>query len=157
LSTGESSNFYRHPSFPILLNQLLISTRSLPLPVLILSGTEFRLPSYDDYRTVRIHQSYQIYPKEFHYSWPATWEDTTVSGLYKIEFEDFAGRKYQQIIGVNSGDESESNIKPQIWNEQVEAVKQKSQMVNDFIDLKPWLIGVIILLLFVETVFAWRH
>jgi Ca-activated chloride channel family protein len=173
----KAGNFSKHPAFPLLINNLVESVRRAPLAVTIRTGQLLILPPAGEYRSVRIippEASYSSGNSEasiagkseaFSGTWPAVWAQTLEPGGYRLELEDMAGRQLVQVVGVNAGDETESDLSPRTWvSAQASRAAAGSAVhpggistgVQEPLNLAPWLAGLAGLLLLLEAGLAWR-
>src|SRR5690606_36939132 len=97
--------------------------------------------------------------------WPAAWEGTSEPGLYLFRFLDAQGEATEHVLGVNAGDEVESDLRPREWTSRpasgstsVRAGGAPDDAGDDRrrLDLMPWLLAAAILVLIGEAYLAWR-
>jgi hypothetical protein len=82
---------------------------------------------------------------------------TKKPGIYKIETTDFSGNAEIYSFGVNAGSMIESDIDPGEWvnNIDVSSDDERQQSTRN-VNLAPWLLGFVMILLVLEAFRAWR-
>lgn len=157
LSDLNSGNLTRHPSFPILIANLVDKATQNPLPLAQPTGVPLPLLDTSNFPFLRIIPPTGE-PIEFNATRPKTWEKTLDPGIYQIEAVDINGQEYLFSIGVNAGSEAESDLRLQDWvkDGQQEIHKSSIEQALNEIDLTPWILGLTILLLILEAKLAWR-
>lgn len=158
LKTG---NFSKHPAFPLFINNLVESVRGARLTATLHSGDPLPLPSAGEYRSVRIippaSEGAQSQPQVYSGTWPDTWTQTLQPGSYRVELEDAAGRQLVQVVGVNAGDATESDLVPRSWANSLKSGTASGEAaLEEPLNLTPWLAGLVGLFLLLEAALAWR-
>jgi Ca-activated chloride channel homolog len=152
LSTG---NFTNHPAFPVFISNLVQSTREFQISSLS-TGDPLLLPSPDTYRSVSLSMpdGQEIVMNK---DWPRTWKDTSAPGIYHFSAVDTDGKVFTYDVGINASDWQESDIGRQVWEPPTgQAGESTAEDARQSIDLVPWILGVALLLLFIEAILAWR-
>jgi hypothetical protein len=161
LANLKTGNLTKHPAFPIFLANLVQKIRQTQLPESTYTGEAIPLPSPAEYHTIRLSAP-QATPVSFNTTWPAVWDQTLAPGLYSFELERLDGKLRKETVAVNAGSARESDIRPQSWTGGVSTLSTVGktgagpQAEAQQVDLLPWLLGLAILLLFVEASLAWR-
>lgn len=156
LHDSSRGNFTQHPAFPILINNLIMSTNAAPVSGNLLSGEPLWLPSNTTFRslTISMPDGQDIRLSD---NWPAFWTDTQTPGIYTIVAEDLDGQLQTYYIGVNAADPQESNIARHDWGSLPEHTQAtKAEATDQTYDLMPWVLGLALLLIFFEAILAWR-
>lgn len=149
-------NFTRHPSFPILLGNMVRSLQYASFPGSIASGESLYLPlSADDLALTVLPPKGNLL--EYRTSLPSRWTQTLTPGIYRFEFRNRAGKVTSHLVGVNAGDPFESNLAPQQWM-QAQTAQQSSRAldVSQVVELRPWILALLFIILFWEAALAWR-
>ncbi|MEJ2511133.1 MAG: BatA and WFA domain-containing protein [Anaerolineales bacterium] len=154
LAPLSSGNFTKHPAFPLFLSSLIKYSEGFsPLPEYQLGDVLDLNDVFETYAisilTPRVEESQEVLTREISL-------DTT--GLYSLEMTNQNGEKIQMQFGVNAGGFQESNILPGEWRlqyaEAEQTMPQGFQVVE--VNLSPWLLLVVAILLLVEAWRAWR-
>jgi hypothetical protein len=152
-------NLSRHPSFPILIGNLVLGLRRASIPTQVEPGSPIPLPSPEEYLSLDV-QTPAGEAETFRLDWPEAWETTLEPGLYRFELESRNGSTTAYISGVNAGDPGESDLRPREWigaAQSSAALPLAGQQVNPpELDLRPWLLGAAFLFLLLEAFLAWR-
>jgi hypothetical protein len=149
-----SGNFTKHPAFPLFLAGVVDYSRNFTLQPDYLIGdrmsfaVEQRLQEITlqtpSGREIDENKSEELFFKEL--------------GLHTLEITDLNGQKSIHKFGVNAGEIGESNISPKEWRSLFaagdEAVDIGLQYIE--IDLSPWLLIVVVVMLVLEAWRAWR-
>lgn len=156
LADLKEGNFTQHPSFPVFIAGLVSAIGKIPLPTHLALDDELIIPNSIDYPIVRI-----VSPEgdsvEFQEDRPGVWQEALEPGVYTFELFDFSGVQYNFATGVNAGGKEESDIRPQKWAADQASLSDEGQtIVNQEINLMPWLLSLAIVLLFLEARLAWR-
>ncbi len=156
LADFSSGNFHEHPSFIVLLGNLLFTSEQFGSEQQQRVGEPIHLPRPKQlYNAVTIILPDQT-RETFRSKWDTTWNNTTVPGFYTVQLQSNTGKEMSYVIGVNAGDFQESDIKPQVVVESTALdlgkIKQEQQ-----IDLTPWLLGAALILVMIEATLAWRR
>jgi Ca-activated chloride channel homolog len=151
----QSGNLTRHPAFPVLMANLVQLATGTNLPTHLRAGQPLPIPGVDDYPQVRLRGP------DVDLTWaserPATWTETQEPGLLHFELVDLDGGIERYVVGVNSGDPHESDLRPRDWVQQRQLpVVTAPVMVERAINLTPWLLTLVILFMFLEARLAWR-
>ena len=150
-----SGNFTKHPAFPLLINNIVESVRRAPLPTTLLTGQVINLPPAGEYHA--IHLGLPGAAQTVDVTGTELWTQTLQPGAYSLALEDLAGRQITQVVGVNAGDEIESDLAPRDWALSTSTAPAIDNVAAaQPVDLLPWLLGLAGLCLFVEAVLAWR-
>lgn len=156
LANLESGNLTRHPAFPVLVANLVNSVASRALPDQIATGSALPLPDAVAYPHVRLLPP-DGEPVTLLDERPQIWTATTSPGLYGMELVAANGEELHVNVGVNAGNLEESAIGRGDWPvDQSVAVDAELQAARRILDLFPWLLAVVALLLLLEAVIAWR-
>lgn len=148
----EVGNLTMHPVFPLLISNVVESAREI-LPEqqynvgedLIFSidlqeyGVSLKDPALNE---IRIDSSGDVRLRQF--------------GQYAYMVEESNSKSEEVSFGVNAGDWNESNISPREWA--VDLAEEEFEVVDNeiILDLTPWLLGLVVVLLLVEAWRAWR-
>jgi Ca-activated chloride channel homolog len=156
LADLDSGNLTRHPVFPILIDNLIQSVIQNPLPSALDTGLPLSLLSPVEYPFMKLTlpdgNSF-----EFGRERPTFFQQTQVHGVYRIEGLDAEGRTNNFFIGLNSGNQTESDIRQRAWATNLVRLDQdRETRVSQEVNLMPWLLGLAILLLFMEAWLSWR-
>lgn len=153
-------NFTRHPAFPILIANLVETSRQAPLPPSLKTGDAAPLPAAGSYQSVRITPpggTEVVLEQE----WPEAWQQTLDPGLYRFRLIQVDGEAVDFASGVNAGDPQESDLRVRPWTTAVGnqggASGTGTEGDEQPLDLRPWLLGAAILMLLVEATLAWRR
>lgn len=159
LADMEKGNFTKDPSFIILLANIIASTNQTFLPNQIQLDHPIPLPKPSEYQLLRISPP-NLETLEFRQNWPSLWGETYTPGDYVIELQDTNGITSTHVVGVNAYDEDESDLRPRDWHQNVRNTTSDmgSQMalVEQPIDLTPYLLIAGIFFLMMESLIAWR-
>jgi len=155
LADLNSGNLTRHPAFPLLINNIIESVRRAPLPTTLLTGQTLSLPPAGEYHA--IHMTLPGSTQSVDITGTDLWTQTLQPGAYQLALEDLAGRQITQIVGVNAGDEIESDLAPRDWVLSTSTAPSVDTVAAaQPFDLLPWLLGLAGLCLFLEAILAWR-
>jgi hypothetical protein len=153
-----SGNLTRHPTFPVLLANLVQSVGKVTLPTSLPAGEALPLPPPEGYPRLRIlpptGEAVTLAANR-----PAVWPDTLEPGIYRLDLTDLDGRVHSVAVGVNAGDAIESAIGPQAWTAgPADGTLTASAPVETVrtVNLMPWLVGLAVLFLILEARLAWR-
>lgn len=151
-----SSNLTRHPAFPIFLANLVQLVAGTDLPTAIRAGDPLLLPSRQTYPLIQLHPP-EGEVIELAAERPDVWTETRQPGVYYLDLIDRDGDRQRYAVGVNAGSLEESDISPGQWAQQSQLADQVSETQDARqVDLMPWLLFLVILLLILEARLAWR-
>lgn len=156
----DSGNFTKDPAFIILLANVVSGSRETLFAEELPLGHAIILPSTGDYQVIRISPPIAD-NVEYRQSWPALWESTSDPGAYLLELEDMSGKPSVFAVGINAADKDESQLHPQDWVSEVDdySMADASSKTTDttrLINLMPYLLGLVIFLMLMEAILAWR-
>ena len=148
-----SGNFTKHPAFPIFLASAVEYARSYSPKAGYLLGETLDFGDMLDSYLVTIQSPSS--DAGFHLNTtPFALQDI---GLYTLRLTDSYGVKEVQF-GVNAGEFYESNISPRDWSSFIasnnELISTEMQMIE--VDLSPWLLLSVVILMVLEAWRAWR-
>jgi hypothetical protein len=139
----------------LLINNIIESVRRAPLPTTLLTGQTLSLPPAGEYHA--IHMTLPGSTQSVDITGTDLWTQTLQPGAYQLALEDLAGRQITQIVGVNAGDEIESDLAPRDWVLSTSTAPSVDTVAAaQPFDLLPWLLGLAGLCLFLEAILAWR-
>jgi hypothetical protein len=148
-------NLTRHPAFPILVVNVVRGVSRFTLPESVPSGTVVTLPAPEEYHQLTIKTPQD--DEEIKLNGQAVFSGTLVPGFYLLEHEDLDGNLDYYAFGVNAGSKEESNSSPRDWSAALPAPgEQPIVSAAEGMDLTPWLLGAVALLMVVEARQAWR-
>ena len=149
----QSGNFVKHPSFPILIENVIKAAERKIIPSSMLVGDTFKV-SFDEYNSVQL-----LAPDS---------EEILISfeeeiklkdlGIYQIQYQDKNGQLENNYLGVNAISKNESDISPREWRSKFlnnPGIEDESGQ-SEKIELGPWLVAIAIILFVVEAWFAWK-
>lgn len=149
-------NLVRHPAFPIMLGNQVQQTLQSPFPGLQATGKPVQLPAAGQYVSLNIIPPSGP-PVILNESWADNWEFTTEPGIYRFELTERSGKRVIHSIGINAGDMTESRLAPQDWSEKYQGTQiASSDDYDEQLDLTPWLLALVLLLLLLEAWLSWR-
>ncbi|GAB4581302.1 MAG: hypothetical protein Fur0022_40490 [Anaerolineales bacterium] len=148
LTTG---NLTQHPAFIILLNNLLTYYRTLAIPDQLPLGAPLYFPTGTGAELLTPNG--ETIPLAS--PCPCTFPDTQTPGLYRLTLIDPGGSAQTSWIGVNAGTLPESNIAPNQWSVTHELLSVPSTL-EEPIQLAPYLLALVIVLLFLEAYLSWK-
>jgi hypothetical protein len=155
-------NFTRHPAFPILMANLVQQVDKQPLPASVKTGQALALPPAGQFQSLRVSAPEES-PAVFQDNWPTSWEKTLSPGLYRFTFTSQAGGNTEYLSGVNAGDETESDLRPRAWvNDLPDSISDSGtqnfpeDQNQGWIDLLPWLLASALIVILLEATLAWR-
>ena len=153
LSQLSSGNFTKHPSFPILMASIVNYSREYSPDSTYLLGESILFDNgFGSNQTELIPPSNETLT-------PADGQVTLLDeiGFYSLSLTDSYGDRLYQF-GVNAGDFIESNIFPREWRflYSIENDGDSSDLQTIDVDLSPWLLLVVAILLVLEAIRAWR-
>ena len=143
--------------FPILVSNAVLYSRGIEFPSQISIGSKVQLPSVDEYPIVYITDP--LGERKAAPRIQGTMYDATMQpGIYEIEITDFSGNVEIYSLGVNAGSMIESDIDPGEWvnNIDVSPADDERQQITRNVNLAPWLLGFVMILLVLEAFRAWR-
>jgi hypothetical protein len=154
-------NFAQHPAFPMLIANLVDYSRNSALPQTIKTGEPLALPP------LKAYQALQLLPPDkpvvqWDDQWPAEWDLTQDPGFYRFKMLKFDGDVEEFSTGANAGDLLESDLRTPDWVVSVQSTAPggfipPNEQEKAQIDLRPWLLGIALLLLVLEASLAWRR
>lgn len=154
-------NFAKRPAFPMLIANLVDFSRNSTLPQTIKTGEPLLLPPSGTYQALQL-----IPPDGVVAQWdeqlPAEWNLTQDPGFYRVHILEFDGEVKEFSTGANSGDVLESDLRTPEWVKSLRSTAPggftpPGEQENTQIDLRPWMLGVALLLLALEANLAWRR
>ena len=149
-------NFSQHPSFPVFVAGLISAVGKTPLPTQLTTEDELIIPDFNEYPIVHITTPDGDLVK-LEEDRPQVWQEVLDSGIYSFELFDLSGVHHSFAAGVNAGSKEESDIRPQKWAVDKVALGDGGQTrVDQEINLMPYLLSIVIVVLFVEAWLAWR-
>ncbi|MBW6474920.1 MAG: BatA and WFA domain-containing protein, partial [Anaerolineaceae bacterium] len=104
-----SGNLIQHPAFPLFFINLANLSRTSSLPLEINLGELINLPDKKLFQTLQINTSSELLTF-INTNWPEKFIDTMQPGLYQFTFEDKNGNTIVNYVGVNAGEEKESDL-----------------------------------------------
>jgi Ca-activated chloride channel family protein len=159
LADMEKGNFTKDPAFIILLANILASTNQTFFPNQIQLDNPIPLPKSSYYQLLRISPP-DLETLEFRQNWPSLWDETFITGAYVIELQDANGITSNHVVGINAYDDTESDVRPREWRQTVQNVTSDlgahTALIEQSIDLTPYLLIAGIFFLIMETLIAWR-
>lgn len=154
----EASNLPRRAAFPILIANAVSALLPAQLPPSIGPGEAIALPSADLFPLLTLTRpdgSTQTLGNDR----PATLNDTFTPGLYVLRGQSAAGDTWQSGVGVNAGTPEESELRlsaqPAFAAANPGALDPRTTAAS-VIDLWPWVVLVVVLVLLAEAWVAWR-
>ena len=152
----DHGNLTRHPAFPSIVSNAVSYSRGIEFPSQISIGSKVQLPSEDEYPQVYITDPLGE-RKAASRIQGTLFGATKKPGIYKIETTDFSGNAEIYSFGVNAGSMIESDIDPGEWvnNIDVSSDDERQQSTRN-VNLAPWLLGFVMILLVLEAFRAWR-
>ena len=149
-------NLIKHPAFPIFISNVLSAARKYKFPDQVAIGSEIPLPPMDEYPQIFITDPLGDVIDVRKQS-DLSYGDMKLHGLYEIEITDLDGNSEEFEVGVNAGSMVESNLVPHKWVKNVGEI-DPAQGLQDTttVDLTPWLLSIVMVLVFVEAWRAWR-
>jgi len=146
-------NLTMHPSFPLLISNVVETTREFQVEQTYRIGETINFPPNSHAETISI-----IDPAGISTVLDAKREfELAQFGRYSVIIQSESTDSEQKYFGVNAGDHEESEISPRPWTEDV--VDQDIDAREDhkiLVDLTPWLIGLVTILFVLEAWRAWR-
>ncbi len=152
----DDGNFINHPAFPIFISNVISTAREFKFPGQIVIGSELPLPSIDEFPQIIITNSFgDVFDVRNQNDF--SFREMKVPGLYQIEVTDWDGNSMEFEISVNAGSMDESNLVPQEWAKNI-GEGNSTQGFQDTlaVDLTPWILSIVMVLVFVEVWRAWR-
>ena len=157
LADLQHGNFAQHPAFPIMIGNAVNISAYDTLPAAIKAGEDLALPEPGKYRALSI-KAPKAETATFINTWPDVWSLNQTPGVLEIEFEDTAGIKSSMAVGINAGNPLESDLSVSEPAQPAEASLSGSDVVGkgEMVNLTPWLLGLAMIILFMEAMLAWR-
>jgi hypothetical protein len=149
-------NITGHPAFPLLIANAAELAVEASAQASYSVGEQYDLPDVSVVRSIKLTD-----PLGYETTLEAPRNDTSIrlnnSGLYHAVFEDLEGTLIDQVIPVNAGDAREVQIAPRAWVGEL-LIDNPTDVTREagLLDLTPWLIGLVLGLLFLEARRAWR-
>lgn len=153
----EASNLTRRAAFPILMANAVAALLPAQLPPSLGPGESIALPAPDLFPVLSLTLPDGTV-QTFGADRPATFDDTFAPGLYLLRGQDAAGAAWQSGVGVNAGAPEESELRASAQP----AFASFHVAVDPFgtnastIDLWPWLVAGLVLVLLAEAWVAWH-
>jgi hypothetical protein len=150
LSTG---NLTRHPVFPLLISNVVESTRGFQPNQSYLIGEEIHFPQSFIDRGISIVDPAGL-PVVIASSGTA---QLNQFGMHTLMIGSDQNHSKMVSIGVNGGDSVESDLRPREWTESISETRSESVRERKIsVDLTPWLLAGVCVLLVLEAWRAWR-
>lgn len=152
----EEGNFIKHPAFPIFISNVLSTARKFKFPSQVAIGSELPFPSTDKYPQIIVTDplgnSFNVRKQS-----DLSYGEMKLPGLYQIKVTDLDGNSEEFEISVNAGSMDESNLVSQEWAKNIGEVDSDQDLKDTLkVDLTPWLLSIVMVLVFVEAWRAWR-
>ncbi len=152
---GTPTAFARHPSFPVLIANIVQQAAGARLPRQVAAGTPIDLPDFDHAAAVRVVLP-DLTAVALGTDRSSRAVETGTPGFYDFTFTNLEGRESHISVGVNAGDLAESNILPGDWPAQVLSPPSPLTTTQQPVSLVPWILAAVGILLLLEAWVSWR-
>lgn len=150
-------NLLKHPAFPLFISSVVNSAGEMRIPSHARVGDEMFISPNQKQPVINV-----IDPKGINISSSQSGEENFLlleqPGIYQLEITDQHGEIETKLLGVNVTAIEESNLTPGSWTTNLETSSlAQDQDLEQVIDLRPWLLVLVLVLLLLEAYLSWRY